>query len=337
MALLFSAIGAFVYLLIIDVGELEGHKAELLQTPGAFLTTVFAFNVFGFSAARVYNYWNRHIPSFYERRWLLGWSFIPVGIYLLVVHFAVFWFVGWLVWTEPEYIFRGRVLRLIFTTWFVEMIIVGLLFINISYNHMLALHREKERLKETADKAQYRALQNQLNPHFLFNSLNTLVAEIQYDPQNAVKFVQKLSDVYRYVLQQDDKQVVSLREELAFLQSYLFLHQVRIGDCLTIERNLPESVLKDGKLPSLTLQLLMENVLKHNCIGDEMPMTIHIDAVDGGRAISFRNRICPKQETAPSGKGLKNLSERYKLLCGQDIEVRSSNREFTVIIPLIYE
>ncbi|MCS3050433.1 histidine kinase [Parabacteroides johnsonii] len=336
MALLFSAIGAFIYLLIIDIGELEGHKEELLLTPEAFLTTVLAFNIFGFSAVKVNNYWNKKIPSFYERGRLLGWSFIPVGIFLLLVHFAVFWSISRLVGADHGFIFRERVLRLIFTTWLVEMMIVGLLFINLSYKHMLTLHKEKERLKETVNAAQYRALQNQLNPHFLFNNLNTLVAEIQYNPDNAVEFVQKLSNVYRYVLQQDDKQVSSLQEELSFLQSYLFLHQVRIGDCLTVERQLPEEVM-EARLPSLTLQLLMENVLKHNCISDEFPMIIRINSVNNDRAISFSNPICPKQEIPSSGRGLKNLSERYKLLCGQDIDIQSVNNRFTVIIPLIYE
>lgn len=336
MAVLFSAIGAFIFLLIVDIGEMKGHKEELLLNPSAFLIVVLAFNIFGFSAVRVNTYWNRKIPLFYERGRLLGWSFIPVGLFLLLVHFAVFWSISAFVGADQTYIFKGKLLRLIFTTWLLEMIIVGLLFINISYKHMLVLYKEKERLKETANTAQYRALQNQLNPHFLFNNLNTLVAEIQYNPDNAVEFVQKLSNVYRYVLQQDDKQVSSLQEELNFLQSYLFLHQVRIGDCLTVERQLPEEVM-EAKLPSLTLQLLMENVLKHNCISDEFPMMIRINSVNNDRAISFSNPICPKQEIPSSGKGLKNLSERYKLLCGQDIDIQSVNNRFTVIIPLIYE
>lgn len=336
MALLFSAIGIFMYLLMMDMGELKGHKAERLLTPQAFLATVLAFNIFGFSAIRVNNYWNQRITSFYERGRLLGWSFIPVGIFLLAVHFAVFWRAGWMTGADPANFFRGKTLRFIFTTWFVEMIIVGLLFINLSYKHMLALHKEKERLKETANTAQYRALQNQLNPHFLFNNLNTLVAEIQYDPQNAVEFVQKLSNVYRYVLQQEDKQTVSLQDELGFLQSYLFLHQVRIGECLTVRKDLPEKAL-EAKLPPLTLQLLMENVLKHNCISDELPMDIRMTGSDDGQPLAFSNPVHPKQGIQPSGKGLKNLSERYRLLCGKDIEVKSSNHCFTVIIPLIYE
>lgn len=336
MVLLFSAIGTFIYLLILDAEDLKEHKRELLLTPGAFLTTVFIFNVFGFSAIKANNYWNREMISFYERKRLLSWSFIPIGIFLLLIHFAVFGFVGWLVGADFTYIFGNRVLRLIFTTWFMEMIIVGLLFINISYKHMLTMHKEKEKLNEMVNEAQYRALQNQLNPHFLFNSLNTLMAEIQYNPSNAMTFVQNLANIYRYVLQQDDKQLSSLQEELTFLQSYIFLHQVRIGDCLAIEKRIPEKALK-AQLPPLTLQLLMENVLKHNCISDEFPMIIYINSVNDDQSISFSNRICPKQEEESFGKGLKNLSERYKLLCGQDIDIQQTNNIFTIIIPLIYE
>lgn len=169
----------------------------------------------------------------------------------------------------------GKGAGLVIAVWFVEMIIFSLLLINYSMRYTLNLYKEKQRLEAESIQAKYTALQSQLNPHFLFNSLNTLIAEIEYDPSTAVKFTQHLSEVYRYVLRQQQCQIVSLKEELDFLDSYIFLHQVRLGDCLSLERDLPDNVI-DHQLPPLTLQLLAENVVKHNYIDDFNPMTIRV-------------------------------------------------------------
>ena len=116
-------------------------------------------------------------------------------------------------------------------------------------------------MREENNKAQYVALQGQLNPHFLFNNLNTLIAEIEYDPSNAVLFTRNLSDAYRYVLQCQDKMLISVADELQFINAYLFLHRVRIGDFISVEYNISDNYL-DSKIPPLTLQLLIENVIK---------------------------------------------------------------------------
>ena len=197
-------------------------------------------------------------------------------------------------------------------------------------------YKEKQRLEAESIQAKYTALQSQLNPHFLFNSLNTLIAEIEYDPSTAVKFTQHLSEVYRYVLRQQQCQIVSLKEELDFLDSYIFLHQVRLGDCLSLERDLPDNVI-DHQLPPLTLQLLAENVVKHNYIDDFNPMTIRLYTEKNGRYLCVSNTLRPKKVSNASGKGLKNLSERYQLLCKQDIQIRKNDHQFTVSIPLIYD
>lgn len=113
-------------------------------------------------------------------------------------------------------------------------------------------------------------------PHFLFNSLNTLISEIEYAPKNAILFTQRLSDVYRYILQSQQQRLVTIESELSFIDSYIFLHKVRLGDCIRIENRI-EADNYDLKLPSLTLQLLVENVIKHNIINMDMPMNILID------------------------------------------------------------
>ena len=193
-------------------------------------------------------------------------------------------------------------------------------------------------LEESNAQARYMALQNQLNPHFLFNSLNTLIAEIEYNPANAVAFTRNLSDTYRYILYSQDKQTVPISEELDFLETYIKLHQVRLGECIEVDCRIPEN-LTDMPIPPLTLQLLAENAVKHNVISMAHPMTITNKTKKWGDTyrICFSNPICLKQGTGKSGHGLKNLSQRCEMLCGEKIEIHNDNNKFTVKIPIPYE
>ena len=151
------------------------------------------------------------------------------------------------------------------TVWLVELVILGLLLANRSMRNTLRLQQKAAALQKENNTARYTALQNQLNPHFLFNSLNTLISEIRYNPANAELFTQHLSDVYRYILQCQNQRLTTLREELDFLNSYIFLHRVRLGDCIHIDNRIPKTCM-EAQLPPLTIQLLAENVIKHNVI-----------------------------------------------------------------------
>ena len=188
--------------------------------------------------------------------------------------------------------------------------------------------------QELRNDPRYAALQSQLNPHFLFNSLNTLIAEIEYNPGNAVHFTKHLSSVYRYVLQCQDKTLVTLTEELEFLQSYLFLHKVRLGDCISCNCCIA-SGYTSCMLPPLTLQLLAENVINHNSITLSKPMKIDIRLEEGYLAVS--NPIQPKKSHESPGVGLKNLSNRCQLMLGKEIIVHNDEKVFIVKVPLLYE
>ena len=197
------------------------------------------------------------------------------------------------------------------------------------------LYKRNIYLKESSVEAQYQALQSQLNPHFLFNSLNTLISEIGYNPENAILFTQNLSDVYRYILQCQQQRLVTLGSELEFLDSYVFLHRVRLGDCITVDCRLDESLL-EYRLPPLTLQLLAENVIKHNIISLRQPMVLSLSSEDENWLV-VSNSVRPKKSVQPSGMGLKNLASRYRLVCGQEIIIEKTTELFTVKIPLLYE
>ena len=208
-------------------------------------------------------------------------------------------------------------------------------FSNRSIQNTLKLQQEAAELQKENNTARYAALQNRLNPHFLFDGLDSLVAEIEYNPSNAVRFTKHLSSVYRYVLHSQDKSLVPLNEVLDFMKSYLFLHEVRLGNCISCECLVPDDY-SDAKLPPLTLQLLVENVIKHNSITSGKPMRIHINIENNYLIVS--NPIQPKKSNASSsGVGLNNLSNRCKLMLGEEIIVIKENNSFTVKVPLAYE
>ena len=235
---------------------------------------------------------------------------------------------------ENPFTFQIGGVRILLVVWLVELVILGLLLANRSIKNALRLQQKATLLQKKNNAARYTALQNQLNPHFLFNSLNTLIAEIEYNPSNAIRFTRNLSDVYRYVLQSQDRTLITLSEELEFIQSYLFLHEVRLGNCITCNITIPTEAM-DYQLPPLTLQLLVENVIKHNSINSNKPMEITIQIA--GHFLVVSNPIHTKKSDTTSGVGLQNLSNRCKLMIGTDIIINNENHIFTVKVPLIYE
>ncbi len=192
---------------------------------------------------------------------------------------------------------------------------------------------ENEILKAENLRSKYEALRNQLDPHFLFNSLNTLNGLIASNPASAQEYVQHLSAMFRYTLNQTD--VTTVREELGFTRSYCNMMQIRYGDNLKIEMA-TDPEYDDYKTIPFSVQLLVENAIKHNVITRKHPLSITVMTVPVENMLVVRNPIQPKLDSgAGGGFGLKNLSERYKLQFHQDIRVNSSEHLFEVAIPLI--
>lgn len=192
---------------------------------------------------------------------------------------------------------------------------------------------EKEMLKRESLQAQLNALKIQVNPHFLFNTLNTLIAVIPDNPRQAVDFVQQLSKVYRHILEVKDEPSISLKEELEVLEAYAFLLKTRHGDNLAISIRVAEEKLRQKIVP-LSLQILMENAIKHNIVSAARPL--HIDVcTENGRLIVSNNLQKKNQVIESTGIGLENIRNRYRLLGGRQVEVEEGPASFTVRIPLI--
>jgi sensor histidine kinase YesM len=193
---------------------------------------------------------------------------------------------------------------------------------------------EAEELRQENFNAQLDSLKSQINPHFLFNSLNTLCSLINENPANAEKFLLKLSKVYRYLLISGEGDLATLSSEIQFIQSYFHLLKTRYGESVSLTIQIDEQYLS-YKLPSLTLQILVENAVKHNIMEKERPLEIIIATTDNGR-LTIRNNLQRKTRGVSSNKvGLSNIGKRYKLLKQDDIEVKEDSKHFSVSVPLI--
>jgi LytS/YehU family sensor histidine kinase len=192
---------------------------------------------------------------------------------------------------------------------------------------------ETENLKRENLAAQLNALRTQVNPHFLFNNLNTLSSIIPEDPKQAVDFVQQLSKVYRHILEVKDEKSILLKDELDLMNAYTFLLKTRFGDNLAVNINVPAEKMQKKIVP-LSLQILMENAIKHNIVSSEKPLHIDVFAENGSLVISNNLQI-KKQINESTGIGLDNIRNRYKLLSDKPVKVTESETNFTVSIPLI--
>ena len=192
---------------------------------------------------------------------------------------------------------------------------------------------ETETLKRENLAAQLNALRTQVNPHFLFNNLNTLSSLIPENPEHAVDFVQELSKVYRHILEVKEEKSISLKDELEVLNAYTFLLKTRFDKNLQVNINIPPEKMQQKIVP-LSLQILMENAIKHNIVSADKPLHIDVFTENGSLVVS-NNLQMKKQINESTGIGLDNIRNRYKLLSDKPVKVTESETNFTVSIPLI--
>jgi len=214
--------------------------------------------------------------------------------------------------------------------------LVLLMLVFISRNLRFQIIREadtaeKELLKQQSLRNELEALKNQINPHFLFNSLNSLNSLIR-DNKQATTFVNKLSFMYRYILQSGSEDLVTLKEELKFLESYVFLIETRYRDRFEIEIEIDDRFL-NKKLPALALQLLVENAVKHSEISGSNPLLVKVYSEDD--FVIVKNAIKPRTTFVDStGNGLVNLDKRYQILMKKNIIISDAHNVFKVKLPL---
>ena len=203
------------------------------------------------------------------------------------------------------------------------------------YESWKASHEEMELLKKTYSHSRLQGLKSQVNPHFLFNSLNSLSSLISEDEKQAETFLDELSKVYRYMLRNDDEHLVTLDTELKFVTSYTYLLKARYGEGLQVHLDIDEAERKK-MLPPLSLQTIIENAITQNTIGKTAPLQISIVA-RGNNMLAVMNTLQPKQITAGLDieAGLDNLVNKYELLNEQKVSITDTDRQRVIELPLI--
>lgn len=211
------------------------------------------------------------------------------------------------------------------------------MFIHLLYqnyhNQQVSIALERSKMDNLA--AQYELLRQQVNPHFLFNSLHTLKYMVESGDKHSVEFILKLSDFYRFTLESRKSDLIPLSEELSILDAFLFLLKARFEEGIDVSIKLEED-LQSARIPPFTLQLLVENAVKHNVVSTDRPLRMRIFAEDGSLVVENSLRIKHTPE-ASTGIGLDNINQRYLHLSGKEIEIIPGELFFTVKLPLLYE
>ena len=201
------------------------------------------------------------------------------------------------------------------------------------YKHIQDSKIKEQKIIAGTASAKFDALKNQLDPHFLFNSLNVLTSLIEEDPHQAQKFTTSLSKVYRYVLEQKNKDLISVDEELQFAKTYIRLLKMRFEDSIVFE--IPEKASNpEAKIIPLSLQLLLENAVKHNVVSPNKPL--HIKVLEVDNMLIVKNNLQEKQVVKKSsGVGLKNIHQRYNMLTDRKVKINKTATEFSIELPML--
>lgn len=248
---------------------------------------------------------------------------IPISILLLYIFYNIFY----------DHIDSEKI-----KTTSIAILVVTAFIVHVYETAYTVKEVENEKLtKETLEKlkaeSELAALKAQLDPHFMINSLNTLSYLIENDAIKANVFNQNLADLFRYMLQSKERDLVMLSEELDFLNKYLNLISIRFGDSIIITTDIDEKMFSAYLLPSISLQLLAENAIKHNNFSKKQPLKINIYLINDH--LEFVNNVSDNAAaTTSTGIGLKNLNQRFKLLTGEAITIVNNFDTFIVKLPL---
>lgn len=328
----FVVIGIPLMALFIPVAFFQIYPQDL--DPGFFLIALFE------SAIHAFSYWfcfrnfviyiRKKYPGFEHTRKRIVYEVIFVILAGIVVSAIVGTCIVALTGQVKEVSAIEGYIATYFTSFFVISLYEGIYLYQQNKEAIL----KSEKLKREHINSELQGLRNQVNPHFLFNSLNTLISIIPEDQELAESFLIKLSSVYRYTLENRDDQLVPLRQELKFIESYVFLLKERFRNNLNVSIEVADNYLDQYVVP-MSLQLLFENVIKHNILSAKKPLTIKV-FVDANNNIVVQNNIQVKKQTLPStGVGLENISSRISYFTEKKLEVLEDDQYFRVGMPLV--
>lgn len=294
-----------------------------------YIIQQFIIHLFAFQVIAFYNFtWISRFANLLRVSKLAKITLIIAGNLLLFFLFALI----------PSVIAKGfsdfgTITYFLFVNFIVYVLAISIAYLFIFLQQIYGLRSENQQLKTDKAKAELYALKEQISPHFFFNTLNSLSAVIRTaEKSDSLEFVEKLSQVYRYILDSGNNNLLSIKEEIEFLNDYSYLLHKRFGNNFSIENRMDSNIL-DYKIPPLALQVLLENVTKHNKLLSSHPVKISIENMQDH--IHFKNELRKKENVVSHDSGLSNLNKRYQMICGKEIEISEKNNEFCVKIPII--
>lgn len=249
---------------------------------------------------------------------------------------ALIIFIGFFVWNWMSHgdsfsqVFRNvaPMLKIVYIFFFMSLLLGNTILFFKKWKEAAV---QQEELKRAHLALQFQSLKDQVRPHFLFNSLSSLATLINTDADKATLFVHKLSDVYRYVLEQGENELAPLKEELKFLEDYIFLQKIRFGEKLDMEVKLDMDL--NRMIIPLSLQMLVENAIKHNEISEEKPLLIQLSSTESKQLV-VKNKLQKKEVSEASlGKGLENLKKQVSFFKEEGLDIQEEQGFFTVKLP----
>jgi hypothetical protein len=327
---------------IISIIVITPAIGYLIQGPKIFssVSYYFTYASIGYAYGTVYPIGNMLIGKYFEK---LDWSknpkrtnlitFVIFMGYSIIMGITIPYLIDIFLWGMSGKEVFWDVSAKAFMVTVISLVVFYFYNTNLISNNWIKSIEKNEELKRENLMAKYEALKNQVNPHFLFNSLNTLSGLVEQKPELATDFIKKLSDIYRYVLEQNDKELVSIKEEMKFVEDYVFLSQMRFGKGLIWHSHLTKN--QNFQVAPLGIQLMVENAIKHNVISDDMPLKIEMEILSG--FVIVKNNLQRKKSINSDKEplGLANLKNRYAYLSNVAVEVIESESQFIVKLPII--
>ena len=313
-------------------GMINGQNFSTWQVKISFLYTIFiAFAIWEgnryllFSMRSYVDWYKKPVRKIIVLLFGISFYTLPVSILLLMGWYHIFLHGA----TNWQAVFTASLIIMICVI-FITHVYETVFLVKESETEML----RAEQLERARTEAALQALKNQIDPHFIFNSLNTLSYLIEEQPAKAKLFNDSLADVYRYILQNKTRDLVLLQEELDFLQDYFSLLKIRFEDALQLHVNIEPILLDKYLVMPISLQVLLENATKHNEFSADNPLVITINFSED--SLVFYNETRKKALRKPSSRiGLQNLDERYKLVTGKTITIEETANAFRVVLPVL--
>lgn len=278
-----------------------------------------------FTLRSYFNWYNKPVKKISALLLAVSFYTIPLSMLMLTGWYHIFerGIVDW----DKVYLSTSIIMICVI---FITHVYETVFLVRDSENEMI----RNEQLEKAKAEAQLEALKNQIDPHFIFNSLNTLSHLIEHDPVKARKFNDTLAGVYRYILQNKIRDLVLLREELAFVSDYFTLLEIRFGKSVSLQLDIATSAMDNYLIPPISIQTLVENAIKHNEFSNKKPVQIDI-RLEGDQILVCNNLNKVKRQLHSAGIGLKNLSARYELITSKRMAFEEKTGHFSVSLPVL--